>query len=134
MIIFITMRDLNTDKHIINKYIIVFIIFIEKNNKSNDVCVMFRREVHVIDNLKINIFMKNEIMNLKKIFIDFDHNIARINNCNVNIFIKIRTFNKTITKSIHLKKIIIIFSKSKILVLMHHFNVSNNRDFLFESN
>ena len=134
IIIFITIRDLNIDKHIINKYVIVFIIFIKKNNKENDIRVMFRRETHIMNNLKINIFMKNEIINFKKIFIDFDKNIARINNCNVIIFIKMRNFNKTIFKSVHLQKIIIISSRSKISILMHHFDMSNSRDFLFELN
>ena len=76
MITFITIRDLKTDKYIINEYVIVFMIFTEKNDKKNDVRVMFRREAHIMNNLKINIFMKNEIMNLKKIFIDFEKNIA----------------------------------------------------------
>ena len=133
IIIFITIRDLKTDKHIINKYVIVFIIFTEKNNKENDIRVMFRREAHIINNLKTNILMKNEIINFEKIFINFEKSTARINSCSVIIFIKMRTFNKTVFKSIHLRKTITIFSRSEISVSMHHFNISDNRNFLFES-
>ena len=78
--------------------------------------------------------MRNEIINFRKIFINFDKITARINSCNVIIFIKIYIFNKTISKLIHLRKIIIIFSRSKISILMHYFDVSNNQNFLFESN
>ena len=109
IIIFITICDLRTDKHIINEYVIVFMIFTEKNDKNNNVRVMFRREVHIISNLKTNILMKNKIMSSKKIFIDFDNSIARINNCSVIIFIKICIFNKAIIKLIHLRKTITIF-------------------------
>ena len=126
------MRGLNIDKHIINEYIIIFMIFTEKDDKSNDVRVMFRRETHIMNNLKVNIFMKNEIINFEEIFIDFDKVTARINSCNIIISIKMRTFNKTVSKSIHLRKTITIFSRSEISILMHHFNVSN-RNFLFES-
>ena len=108
-------------------------IFTEKNDKKNDIRVMFRREIHIINNLKINILMRNEIINFEKIFIDFEKNTARINNCNVIIFIEMHIFNKIIFKSIHLRKMITIFARSKVSVLMHHFNVSNNRDFLFKS-
>ena len=131
MITFIMIYDLNIDKHIINEYVIVFMIFIKKNDKSNDVRVMFRREVHIKNNLKINIFMRNKIISSKKIFINFENDIARINSCNVIIFIKMRIFNKAIFKLIHLRKTIIIFSRSKISILMHHFDVLN-RNFLFE--
>ena len=132
MIIFIIIRDLKIDKHIINEYVIVFMIFTEKNDKKNDVRVMFRREAHIINNLKINIFMKNEIMNFEKIFVDFEKSIARINSCSVIVFIEIRIFNKIVFKSIYLRKTITIFARSKVSILMHHFNVSNNRDFLFK--
>ena len=106
-------------------------IFTEKNDKKNDVRVMFRREIHIMNNLKINILMKNEIMNFKRIFIDFGKNTTRINNCSVIVFIEIHTFNKIVFKSIHLRKRTTIFLRSKISISMHHFNVLN-RDFLFE--
>ena len=93
---------------------------------------MFRRETYIMNNLKVNILMRNEIISFEKIFIDFNKDIARINSCSVIIFIEMRNFNKTISKSVHLRKTIIIFSQSKILILMYYFNVSNNRDFLFE--
>ena len=131
MIIFITIRDLNIDKHIINKYVIVFMSFIEEDDKNNNVRVMFRRETHIMNNLKVNILMKNEIMNSEEIFIDFDKVIARINSCSVIIFIEIRIFNKAVFKLIHLRKIIIIFLRSKISISMHHLDVLN-RNFLFE--
>ena len=132
MIIFITIRDLKTDKYIINEYVIIFMIFTEKNDKKNNVRVMFRREAHIMNNLKINILMKNEILSFKEIFIDFEKSIARINSCSVIVFIEMRTFNKTVFKSIHLRKTITISARSKIPISMHHFNISNNRNFLFE--
>ena len=131
MITFITIRDLDIDKHIISEYVIIFMIFTKENDQENDVRVMFRREIHIMNNLKINILMKNEIMNFEKISIDFEKNTARINSCSVIVSIEVHSFNKAMFKSIHLRKTITIFLRSKISISVHHFDVSN-RNFLFE--
>ena len=124
MITFITVRDLNTDKYTINEYVIVFMIFIEKDDKSNDARAMFRREIHIMNNLKINILMGNEIMGPEEIFVDFGNGTARINNCRIIVFIEVRIFSKAISKSIHLRKTIIIFSRSELPILMLSSNES----------
>ena len=126
MIIFITVRGLRIDKHIINEYAIVFMIFIEKNDKGNDVRVMFRREVHIVNNLKINILIKNEIMGPEEMFIDFEKNTARINSCSVIVLIEMRTLSKTISKLVYLRKTITISARSEVSISMHHFDVSDN--------
>jgi len=95
---------------------------------------MFCREIHLVNDLKTNIFIEINIISFKKIVVDFISCTTRIKNCKIIILIKIRTSNNIISKSICFKKSIIIFSQSKLLVKIYYFAILKNRNFLFELN
>ena len=69
MTISISIRDLDTAQHWFSDYVIIFIYFSSKKNEIV-VKVMITREIHLIDNLKINILIENNLMRLKKIDIN----------------------------------------------------------------
>ena len=58
-------RDLRINQYQIIDYIIVLMYFInEKNEKS--IKIMIRREMYLINNFKINIFINNNVIDLKR--------------------------------------------------------------------
>ena len=79
-------------------------------------------------------------MGPEKIVIDFEKQIFFINSCNVIVPVDIGIKNKisinAIHKTIHIKKIMIIFfTRCFQYLLIHHFaDVSKNENYLFESN
>jgi hypothetical protein len=95
---------------------------------------MFCCETHLINNLKTNIFIEINIINFKKIVVDFITCIARIKSCKIIILIEIRISNNIILKLIYFKKSIIISSQSNLLVKIHYFAILKNRNFLFKLN
>ena len=61
-----------------------------------------RREIHLINNLKINLLFDNNIINFKKIVIDIVNKSIIINNINAIITLKIRLTKNVVQKLIHL--------------------------------
>ncbi len=135
MITSLNVQELNINKHQTSKYIIVIIYFTSiLNNKS--IRDMIRREVHLIDELKINMLIDNDILELEDMFIDETNSKITIASCNnMIISIEIKTLSKkSINKVLHACAIIMIFFHSMIIISIHNINLLFNRDFLFESN
>ena len=101
---------------------------------SNDLILT---KTHVVNDLKINMFIKNDIIKSKSFIIEVETKIVYKNNCKIIIFIEIRlSKTSTIQKIIYLKKIIVIFALAKIVVFIHLLRnvLFQFKNFLFESN
>ena len=96
--------------------------------------LLIQREIYLIDNLKINILIENDITSVEKFIIDMTKKRVVINNIDIFIALNIRSFNIAIQRLIHLRKIIVIFLNTKIIISIYNVTLLNNRDFLFESN
>ena len=132
MITFLIVEELSIIKYKINEYILILIYIYDKDNVIDErVQACFIRKVYIIDDLKINIFFDNDINNSKDITIFIEDYIAHINNCNVTISLKIRIIEIAIVKSVYQRKIIVILSKSKFSVEIHHLAVFNKK-YLFK--
>ena len=76
--------------------------------------------IDLIDSKKIDINISN-----KKIYID---------NCDVIAFLKIKTFRIVVQTFVYVRKIIVVFSHSKITFLIHYIVIFFNKNYFFESN
>jgi hypothetical protein len=94
---------------------------------------MITREIHLIDNLKINMFIENDFMKSKKIDINMTKKIVYIDNCDVIVILNVKIFRIIVHTSIHARKIIIVFSHIEIVLSIHFIIIFANRNFLFES-
>ena len=52
------------------KKLVISCYFLKINVFENEVFIYTRREIHVIDRLRVNILIKNDFINLKETFID----------------------------------------------------------------
>ena len=126
-------RDLNTNRHENWKYVICDIYLSNIKNDKN-VALIIRREIHLIENLKINILLDNNIIKTKKFFIDIIKRQISIFNIDVIISLKIKFLKQIIQRSIHIKKTIIVSSYNEITISINYVNLLNTRNFLFELN
>ena len=131
MIISITVRELNTTKHFIDKYVIVLMYFSEKNNHDKLVRAKITRKVHFVNNLKANMLIENDVLKSKKFDIFTFTSTVYIESCKViiSIFIKNRFISQSTT--IHFIKARIISSHTKINISIHKISLSK-RDYFFE--
>ena len=134
MTIEITIRSIDVNKHKTKKYVISLIYFQKKNSFEKKIRACLIREIHLIENFKINILINTDIFTSENFVLDFKQNQTLINSCDVIIFITSRRhFKSMIHHMISFKKIIIIFSRFQLRVRIHHLIFFQKRDFLFES-
>ena len=90
LIIFISIYDLNTNKHIFDEYVIVNIHFSEINKNENSIMIKITRKIYLVDNLKANILIKNNYIESKKIAINNVKKIVYIDSCNIIVIVDIK--------------------------------------------
>ena len=95
---------------------------------------LFRREIHLVDNLKANMLLDNDIIEFEDFAIDMTKRHAVIDSTDITISLKIRSPKLTIQRSVHLKKTTVIPPHIELTVAVHHAELSTTRDFLFEPN
>lgn len=125
--------DLRTHNHELDEYAIVDFYFDEMNEQENLARAHFRREIHLVDDLKTNVLIENDILDFEKIVINSLIKIVSIKSCNVIILMKIksRLYESVVKQLVNLRNSIVVSSKSQMLVLVHHDHLLE-RDFLFE--
>lgn len=70
----ITIRDLNINQHNINKYAYIPIYLFKNKN-----IIFIFHKMHIINNLNIKIFIDIDIMKLKNIILNLQHDVIIIN-------------------------------------------------------
>ena len=88
----------------------------------------------MIENLKTNMFFNNNVINSKKIVFDVTKKFVVINSINVIITLKSRSIKNVVSKLVHLRKLIIVLIRIKMIVNVHNACLSKNKNFLFEFN
>ena len=131
MIIFISVRKLNINKHMFDEYVIIDIYFLKHKN-DNAIIIKITRETHLIDDLKINMLIENDCIDFKKIIVDVANNIVYINSCDVIVAMNVKISRIIVQIFVHARKTIIVSSQFKIIISMHYITIFNDRDFLFE--
>ena len=137
MIVLINVKNI---KNVHKKCDIYVFLILYLNGESKDVSVReyFRREIHVIKNLKCKFFFEMNILKTKQIIINLINKIMIIFTCkNLIMFIKIASkSNARICRVIYFKNQIVIFFKSmtQISIYMKNKSLSDDKNYFFESN
>ena len=134
MTFFIFVRDVDSKKHFLNKYAIIFMYFFEVNKNDKSVKIMIIKKIHLINNLKANMLLSIDFIDSEKIDINILNKIVHIDNCEIIVFLKVRIFRVIVQTSIHATKTTYVFFRSEIFLSIHHIVMSTDRDFFFESN
>ena len=127
----ITVRDLNTTKHFTDKYAIVSMYFLEKNKNDKIIKTKIIRKVHLVNNLKTNMLIENDVLKSKKFDIFISISSVYIDSCDVIISIFIRNRFVFQSASVHFTKFCIVSSRTEISISIHRISLSD-RDYFFE--
>jgi len=85
------MQDSNTIKYSLNKYVILSLYFSNKDRKKNLIIAKIICKVYLINNLKTNILIKNNLIDSKEIIININNKLVFINSCDVIVLVKVKT-------------------------------------------
>lgn len=131
MTILIIVRNLNLNKLFTNKYVIVSMYSSNKNVNKLVVKVKITWKVYLIDNLKVNIFIENNVLKFEKLDIFTSTLLVYTKNCEIfiSIFIENRFVLQTI--SVYLIKASIILFRFEISIFIHKISLFE-RNYFFE--
>ena len=86
--LFITLRDIEINRYSINEWIIVLFYIKNLILEEKSVIIKYTRDIYIVDNLKINLFIEINILELKEAIINlFKEKIVFIKCENVTILI-----------------------------------------------
>ena len=124
-------REVKLIKHEINEYVIVLIYLLSTNFAEIKIITFIIRELHLINEFKVKMFINNNILSLKEIFINITQKKTVINNCKVTINVFVRHKDEYVHKRIHARKIMLMFSHFKLMILIFKSALLKNKDFYF---
>ena len=91
------------------------------------------KKIYLINKLKINMFIDNNFIK-KKIKINVINNFVYINNCEITIFLNVKTLRKIVYISIHARKTIIVWFCFEITIIVHYIIILENEIFFWVEN
>ena len=131
MISFITVRDLETNKHCIDKYAICSMYFSSTNKNDNKILTKIIKEIHLMNNLKTNLLIENDVLKPESIDIFTFTSSTFIKSCNVTISITMQIRSTSQIRLIHAIETS-ISANSEIAISIHKITILD-RDYMFES-
>ena len=124
-------RGLGTNRHQTWEYAVCD-IYLPGSKDGKDVISLIQREVHLVDNLKANMLIGNDITGPEQFIIDMKAKQATIGSIGASIPIEVRSAKTSLQRLVHLKKTAIIPPHTEMAIPVHNVNLPASRDFLFE--
>lgn len=95
MMSLISIREIDINHYSTNEYILLKIYFLNKRN-NNHIRFKIIKEIHLINNLKIKMFLEIDIIEFKKFDIIISKNQAYIESCDITIKIDFKSRSRDI--------------------------------------
>ena len=131
----IRIRNIDTIWHDIFEYVMIDFYIFEVTVANTFDKTHFIREIHLIDNLSIKIFIDVNVITSKEMIIDVDRQTVTINNCDVTTKLHVISRDKRVNRVIKFLKQLIISSHTHITISIkiREQTLSTNRDYFFHS-
>ena len=131
----LSMKKINDKLIKINDFVMINLFFVDINVVDEFIIVVISIEVHLINDLKINMFVDVNVLKFQKMILNFEHNIFVINNCDVTIIIdfvnRVKFYIKRIIRN--RKTFIVLLDQLIEISIIFRHDLSKNKNFLFES-
>ena len=108
------------DKSLILSFEYVILNFILQNVlDEKSVIDKLRRQIHIIDDLKTNMLINSNILNLKKMLIDYNKKVLVFNCCrDMKILMQMKFLREKINKMIHVYDVITMLAHFSVLIFI----------------
>ena len=124
-------RGLGTNRHETWEYAICD-IHLPGTKEGLSATSVLRREVHLVDNLKANMLLGNDIIGPERIILDVAKKIAHIGSTGASIPLDVRSPKSSVQRLVHLRKTTVIPPHAETAIPIHNVGLPASRDFLFE--
>jgi hypothetical protein len=126
----LTVRKVSEVTHTTKEYILVSIYFSKTSDSNKSVLIKIVREIHIIENLKANMLIENDVLDSEEFVLDVSNKSVYIKSCNIIIELKIRSRETFFRKNVVVESIITISSRQEQRISVN-MSLSEDRDFLF---
>ena len=134
---FIRVRDIDTRMHDDSKFVLLNFYIHEKTIDDSNI-IHFKRKIHIVDELKIKMFIEMNIFDSKNIIIDIENKILIIDNCEITFFLSIIFKRERVDRIMRCIILIIILSHIIITIIVKFreraFSIDKNYNSHFISN
>lgn len=124
-------RGIRASKHESDEFVSMPIYFLGVDEHKQPVYTCIHRAMHLIDSLKANLLVGNDIIAPKGIMIDLANSTTFITSCNVWIAITARQRGQPLRKKLMEDTTVSLPSNSESLVPIIHGALPCDRDFFF---
>ncbi len=132
MTTFLIVRDIELNVYEIKKDVNFSIYLSSKNDLTR--LIEIHRKLHLMKELKVNMFIENDILRSKEITINVQQKTAIIRNCeNLIIEVKIHQRELFVRRNIISQFVNVILSEAYVKISYKMKNLLSDRDFLFDS-
>jgi len=130
----INVRGIGANKHQTNEYVILLIYLPSRCAKEEVIAITSPREIHIINQLRAQMLIGNNILQPKKIDILTSSSTTRISSYSVTIPIELKAKgSRSITHLIHAVATIVMPLKSTTMIPVHSIkSLPSRRDLFFE--
>lgn len=125
-------RGIGTSKHETDKYVLELLYFPAIGNKGQRMIVCIYCELHIVDNLRANIFIENNIIGVKGMMINIAKEKAYISDCKAIVPITAKHCGQFVKKVLYLTICVMIPLQLQIFVSTNSLSLPSDRDFYFE--
>ena len=131
----VKIRDIENFTFSSTKYISIIFKIFDKFADDKSIMINFTRHVYIVDDLKLKMFISNNIFDSKKMIIDLNKKQITVDNCkNIITSLKIVNRDTSIKRIIKASDVIKISVHSVIIIsfkLRDKFDLSNDKNFMF---
>lgn len=124
-------RDIGASKHESLEFAALSLYFPGKNAVGNLVYAALRCEIHLVEGLRANLLVSNDIMSPEAMVIDLGKKTAVMGACGVSIDVNARQRGQFLARKLLTNQDSVIPPRSEAMISLVKLPLPNNRDFLF---
>lgn len=128
---FLKVREIGASKHKSGEFAALSLYFPGKNSTGQLVYASLTCEIHLVEDLKANLLIGNDIMSLEGFVIDVKGKNALIGSCGVTVPIDARQREQFLTRKLLASQETVLSPQSEAMVLLVPMPLPDDCDFLF---
>lgn len=125
-------KNIDSSIHKSIEFICVSIYFSDVLKNDIATLVFIIKEIHSIDDLKVKMLIDNHFLDSEKFFIDIENKTTIIENCKIDISLKIQSKDLYVRKKMHVQHVMIFQLNEKQFMIIK-VKISDKRNFFSNS-
>ena len=125
-------RGIGASRHQTDEYVTHPLYFPAQDEAGQSIIACIRREMHIVDCLRVHLLMGNDIIGSEGMILDIAGGKAHLPGCGATIKVTARNRGQFIKKILYSDTHLTIPPRTQMVIPIRNINLPDNRDFIFE--